>query len=180
MVIHMNHSHGPCPAPEILHDPFVVMDMNGFHVLKLHYCGCSQGNHLERFEQLLREAWYPASHDRPRTAFTFDFLDTYHKLTLQGKLNLFDFYRGILQKTDNCGQTVTLVCPQPYLSSTSELKQICSTGTTSSLDASGNGEISRCVKEEAALTSPRVWKLLQKALLPSSVLAVLTPVGTSP
>lgn len=110
MEIHLNHPHGPCPAPEVLNDPFVVMDMNGIHTLSLQYCGCSQGRHLERYQQLLREAWFPASFERPRTAFTFDVLDTYHKLTLQGKLNLYDFYLGILQKTDNCGRTKKVVC----------------------------------------------------------------------
>lgn len=105
MVIHMGHPHGPCPAPLPLNENFIVLAMNGIHELQLEYCGCSQGGHLERFQQLLREALFPASFDRPRTAFTFDVLDTYHKLTLQGKLNLFDFYFGILHKTDNCGRT---------------------------------------------------------------------------
>jgi hypothetical protein len=45
--------------------------------------------------------WYPASFERPRTAFSFDLLETFHKLTLQGKINLYDFYHGIMQKTDN-------------------------------------------------------------------------------
>ena len=110
MVIHMGHPHGACPAPEVLKEQLFVMSLNGVHYLKVQYCGCSQGRHLERYQQLLREAWYPASFDRPRTVFTFDLLDTYHKLTLQGKLNLYDFYFGILQKTDNCGRTKKVVC----------------------------------------------------------------------
>lgn len=109
MVICINHASEPCPVPEVVKESFVVMDMNGVHYLKLEYCGCSKGRHLERFQQLLREGWYPASLDRPRTAFTFDLLDTYHKLTIQGKLNLFDFYLGILQKTDNCGGSKKVV-----------------------------------------------------------------------
>lgn len=53
--------------------------------------------------------WYPASFDRPRTAFSFDLLETYHKLTLQGKLNLYDFYLAIMQKSDNQGRFKTTV-----------------------------------------------------------------------
>ena len=53
--------------------------------------------------------WYPASFSRPRTAFSFDLLETYHKLTLQGKLNLYDFYHAIMQKSDNQGHLKTTV-----------------------------------------------------------------------
>lgn len=53
--------------------------------------------------------WYPASFNRPRTAFSFDILDTYHKVTLQGKLNLYDFYLAIMQKSDNQGQSKPVV-----------------------------------------------------------------------
>jgi CxC2 like cysteine cluster associated with KDZ transposases len=58
--------------------------------------------------------WYPASFDRPMTAFTFDLLDTYHKITLQGKHNLYDFYASIIQKSDNCGRKKVVVS-QPVL-----------------------------------------------------------------
>ena len=53
--------------------------------------------------------WYPASFNRPRTAVSFDLLKTYHKLTLQGKLNLYDFYHSIMQKVDNQGRSKTMV-----------------------------------------------------------------------
>lgn len=109
LVVQLNHRDGNCPVPISIHDPFVVVDMNGVHALKLRYCGCSKSHNLQRYQQLLREAWYPASFHRPRTAFTFDMLDTYHKLTLQGKLNLYDFYHGILHKTDNCGRLKKIV-----------------------------------------------------------------------
>ena len=57
----------------------------------------------------MRVGWYPASFHRPKTAFTFDILDSYQKLSLQGKLNLYDYYWFILQKTDNCGQKRAIV-----------------------------------------------------------------------
>jgi hypothetical protein len=53
--------------------------------------------------------WYPASFNRPRTVFTFDLLETYHKVTLQGKLNLYDFYHAIMHKSDNQGRSKPLV-----------------------------------------------------------------------
>jgi hypothetical protein len=43
----------------------------------------------------------PASFDRPQTVFTFNVLDTFHELTLQGKTTAYDFYHAILRRTDN-------------------------------------------------------------------------------
>lgn len=60
--------------------------------------------------------WYPASFNRPKTAFTFDLLDTYHKLTLQGKLNLYDFYTATMQKSDNCGRRKVIVSEPVFVS----------------------------------------------------------------
>jgi hypothetical protein len=49
----------------------------------------------------MRARWFPATFNRPKTAFTFDCLDTFHELTLQGKTPVYDFYHMILHKTDN-------------------------------------------------------------------------------
>ena len=88
----------------------MVVDMNGWHNLRVGYCTCGTSNpRTERYQQLLRMHWYPASFSRPRTAFSFDLLETYHKITLQGKLNLYDFYLAIMQKSDNQGRYKTTV-----------------------------------------------------------------------
>ncbi|KAH8103218.1 hypothetical protein DFH11DRAFT_1692670 [Phellopilus nigrolimitatus] len=62
---------------------------------------CSCGEASLPFVQLLRAGLFPATIDRPRTAFTFDMLDTFHELTLQGKTNAYDFYKSTLRRTDN-------------------------------------------------------------------------------
>lgn len=53
--------------------------------------------------QLMRAKWFPATIDRPRTAFTFDVLNHFHHLTLQGKTTPWDFYNAIVHETDNTG-----------------------------------------------------------------------------
>jgi hypothetical protein len=53
--------------------------------------------------QLLQSTWFPASLDRPQTAFTFDVLDTFQLLNLQGKISAYDFYYSLDHKTDNTG-----------------------------------------------------------------------------
>ena len=81
----------------------------------MRFCKCSKNGFLESFRQLLRVGWYPASVLRPQTVFTFDLLDTYHKISLQGKLNLYDFYHAIMQKTDNRGSSKPKVGDSDYL-----------------------------------------------------------------
>ena len=87
-----------------------IIDANGWHEIRIIFCTCGASAPWdESYRQLLRMHWYPASFDRPRTAFTFDLLETYHKLTLQSKVNLYDFYLTILQKSDNQGRFKTIV-----------------------------------------------------------------------
>ena len=88
----------------------VIINMNGWHKVRIGFCTCDTNTLWnEQYHQLLLMGWYPASFSRPRTAFTFDLLDTYHKLTLQGKLNLYDFYLTIMQKSDNQGRSKPMV-----------------------------------------------------------------------
>ena len=89
----------------------LVVDLSGHHTVCVRFCRCSKNGFLESYRQLLRVGWYPASVLHPKTVFTFDLLDTYHKISLQGKLNLYDFYNAIMQKTDNHGTSKTKVSP---------------------------------------------------------------------
>ena len=109
LIINLHHSTDTCPVgPEI--QRITVIDNSGYHFVRVRFCMCSRSSFLEPFRQLLRFRWYPASVLRPKTVFTLDLLDTYHKLSLQGKLNLYDFYTMIMQKTDNCGRSKIKVC----------------------------------------------------------------------
>lgn len=87
---------------------FIVFDVNGYHWINIDYCGCST-TASARHVQLLRAGWFPASVLRPQTVFTFDYLDTFHRLTLQGKITLHDFYLATIHKTDNLGLTTHIV-----------------------------------------------------------------------
>lgn len=84
--------------------------MNGWHIVRVGFCACAASAPRDkRYQQLIRMHWYPASFSRPKTAFSFDLLETYHKVTLQGKLNLYDFYLAIMQKSDNQGRSKAMV-----------------------------------------------------------------------
>ena len=107
---YIGHQHTSCPSSGSATQTILVIDINGVHHLNVQFCTCTEDvQWVEKYRQLLRIGWYPASFERPKTAFTFGILDTYHKIALQGKLNLYDFYLSILQKTDNCGRKKAIV-----------------------------------------------------------------------
>jgi len=104
LIINLGHWGGHCTVP--LEDRRItVVDLSGHHTVRIRLCGCSKSGNIEHFQQLLCVGWFLASLLRPRTVFTFDLLDTYHKISLQGKLNLYDFYNAIMQKADNHGSS---------------------------------------------------------------------------
>jgi len=115
---YIGHQHTPCPSPNARFQKILIIDHSGAHHIKVQFCACKEDpKWIEHYCQLLRMKWYPASFNRPRTAFTFDILDTYHKITLQGKLNLYDFYKTLMQKSDNCGRKKVIVSKPTTISS---------------------------------------------------------------
>lgn len=89
-------------------DKFVVVDTSGQHTIDLSYCRCVGA--ADRHIQLLRISWFPASIDRPRTAYTFDVLNSFQLVNLQGKLSLYDFYLSLVHKSDNMDSSDIKVC----------------------------------------------------------------------
>ena len=99
MRIQLGHFGGPCISPAPAHKSFIVLDVSGFISVNIDYCNC--GDFVPHHIQLLRARLFPASKERPRTAFTFDVLEYYHELSLQGKLTAYDFYHAMIRRTDN-------------------------------------------------------------------------------
>ncbi|EIN06945.1 hypothetical protein PUNSTDRAFT_33123, partial [Punctularia strigosozonata HHB-11173 SS5] len=89
--------HNSVPGP----NDFLVFDSEGYQHVNVRFCECSG---RLRWQQLIDIGWYPASVDRPKTAFTFRFLDAFHRITLQGKISLHDYYLSVVNKT-NCAGT---------------------------------------------------------------------------
>jgi len=98
LVIQLEHHVGnTCPNPSVPHD-LMVFDLSGVHRLVVRYCGCNI--HLPKDIQLIRACWFPATIERPSTAFTFDLLDFFHKLQDHSKCNPYDFFNTIVRRTD--------------------------------------------------------------------------------
>jgi hypothetical protein len=98
-----------CPNPQIVKD-FVVIHTNGIHTVSAYFCDCSQRGSLGEWrQQLLRRHWFPSTHLEPSTASTFELLNQFHLLTLQGKVTTYDYYTGLKKLTNNTGVGLKLV-----------------------------------------------------------------------
>ncbi|KAF7965909.1 hypothetical protein HWV62_40974 [Athelia sp. TMB] len=102
-VVHLGHDGSQCPSPTLKSTDFEILDLSGQHTITVYFCGCFGAPH-ERI-QLLRTKWFPASTSQPNSAFTFDVLNTFQLISLQGKLSAYDFYQALMHKTDNLGIT---------------------------------------------------------------------------
>ena len=108
-VCHLGHEGDACPMDSQPHN-LLIVDISGWHKLQVKFCTCG-ANPLshERYCQLLQMHWYLASFNRPQTVFSFNLLETYYKVTLQGKRNLYNFYLAIMHKSDNQGRSKPMV-----------------------------------------------------------------------
>ena len=102
LTIQLNHASEPCPLPVKGPADFVVFDSTGIHRVSLNFCGCrkSTRENITRRIQLLRNRWFPATSEKPKTVFTFSVLRIFHQLTLQSKVSIYDYYHTILRLTD--------------------------------------------------------------------------------
>ena len=104
----LGHSGARCPRPHPGPKNFVIFDISGPHFISIDYCHC--GNQpLSTWHQLLHEKWFPATLSCPQMVFTFDCLETFHELTLQGKTNLYDYYHTLLWRSDNANLSNPIV-----------------------------------------------------------------------
>ncbi|KAL0567221.1 hypothetical protein V5O48_014767 [Marasmius crinis-equi] len=103
LVVTLGHLPGEvCQAAHRTRIGFTVVDLNGIQDVFMTHCFCqSDAGHL--WQQLLRVQLYPATVNETATAFTFRTLSFFHTLTLQGKVNLYDFYKSLEKVTDGSG-----------------------------------------------------------------------------
>ena len=78
-----------------------VFHTNGLHLCNIVTRCCPGCTSMSKVELLLRHRLWPATVTSPETAVTLDALETFQKLSLQGKINTYDFVKTLLQKTDN-------------------------------------------------------------------------------
>ena len=90
-----------------------VIHTNGIHSVTFIRCRCATCPSVTKAQLLLRHRLWPGSVVNPETAITFDALDTFQKLSLQGKISVYDYVETLQQMTDNVTSNPTEVPPPP-------------------------------------------------------------------
>ncbi|THU86082.1 hypothetical protein K435DRAFT_684412, partial [Dendrothele bispora CBS 962.96] len=103
LTVQLGHARGEeCSQPRRANVGFVVVHTNGIHPVSVYFCDCP-GRNVTFRQQCMRHRWFPATQEDPQTCSTFKILDLFHKMTLQGKVNVYDFMSGIENLTNNGG-----------------------------------------------------------------------------
>ncbi|KAJ7015977.1 hypothetical protein C8F04DRAFT_1283408 [Mycena alexandri] len=103
--------HDDCVSPTTV-DNFVLLDIGHIHELSVDFCGCERRHSTPRRTELLQKRWYPATHDTPRTAATFNYLDYFIIQTHQAKTTMYDFYTATERSTCGSGRKLPYRYPE--------------------------------------------------------------------
>jgi len=97
--ITLPHSDGtPCNGATG-HQRLKVFHTNGMHRVAVKVCKCkktAKGDNAAFRAQLAASRLFPATHKDPVTAFSFDLIDLFNALNLEGALNVKQFLDGII------------------------------------------------------------------------------------
>lgn len=78
-----------------------VIEAPIIHEIRMRYCRCAKSDNADNLEQLMRNAWYPATVTDPGTCATFRCLETYRMYNVVGNLNVQDFITALERVTDS-------------------------------------------------------------------------------
>ncbi|KAJ7631946.1 hypothetical protein DFH06DRAFT_1337469 [Mycena polygramma] len=103
--IQLGHRIGEvCETPIAGHKHFTVLHSNSIHKVAVDFCGCRDAAIVgSRRQQLLRRRLYPATAKEPQTCSSLVAVETFHILTLEGKVTTYDYYSGLEKLSDNTG-----------------------------------------------------------------------------
>ncbi|KAI0057483.1 hypothetical protein BV25DRAFT_1812316 [Artomyces pyxidatus] len=103
LCIQLGHDGCPCPSPRSHPNKITVIDISGIRSVTVRYCDCGDLALSHTYVQLLRAKWWPATIARPRTVITWRTMKMFHAMTVQGKMNAYDFWNGLVRITDGTG-----------------------------------------------------------------------------
>ncbi|VDC03138.1 unnamed protein product [Peniophora sp. CBMAI 1063] len=81
-------------------DNFAVVHETGIHRTRLLYCSCANGRKVDHWAQLMRSRLWPATTSAPKTATTFEALDTFLRLSMLGRLSGYDYHKALEAASD--------------------------------------------------------------------------------
>ncbi|PPQ75117.1 hypothetical protein CVT26_008295 [Gymnopilus dilepis] len=77
----------------------VIVHTNGFHEVFVEFCACNKS--LNQPYQLIDADLFPATLERPETAFTLEILDAFQKISFRSKITLYDYHRSLQEMTSS-------------------------------------------------------------------------------
>ncbi|KAJ7616251.1 hypothetical protein B0H17DRAFT_1115382 [Mycena rosella] len=85
--------------PACMHK-MTIIEAPIIHQIKMRYCKCEKSDDADNLQQLMRNAWYPATVTDPRTCATFRSLEVYRLYNVAGNMNVRDFVTALERVTD--------------------------------------------------------------------------------
>ena len=105
-----------CLNPErAADDDFTVISAHRIQSIAIDFCGCGKSSQ-DHVIQLLRARLFPATIKYPKTAATFECLETFEKLSYVSKISAFEFYHTASRLTDDTGTKTPKVSLFPSVS----------------------------------------------------------------
>ncbi|KAF8135928.1 hypothetical protein K438DRAFT_2122025 [Mycena galopus ATCC 62051] len=80
---------------------FTIGDHNGFHTTWIEFCEYVRPGDHARWQQLVAVRLFPASFDKPQTAFTFTAMKQFHVHSLASKKSAYDYVKALCQLSNN-------------------------------------------------------------------------------
>ncbi|KAJ7901379.1 hypothetical protein B0H13DRAFT_2515755 [Mycena leptocephala] len=114
LVYQLGHGGHPCIVPDNKVYKMTVIEAPIIHQVQVRYCKCSRADNADNLEQLLRNAWYPASVTDPATCATFKSLEAYRLYNVVGNMNAHDFIHALERATDATASTGMTWLPDRY------------------------------------------------------------------
>ncbi|KAJ7836106.1 hypothetical protein B0H14DRAFT_3705441 [Mycena olivaceomarginata] len=100
LIYQLGHGGFSCLFPDDLVRTMTVIEAPIIHQVRMRYCKCAKSDDADNLEQLLRNAWYPATVTDPGTCATFRSLESYRMYNVVGNLNVRDFITALERVTD--------------------------------------------------------------------------------
>ncbi|KAK7042094.1 CxC2 domain-containing protein [Favolaschia claudopus] len=114
LVYQLGHGGFPCPYPDTIVRKLTVIDAPIIHEISVTYCKCSKSDNADNLEQLLRNAWYPATVTDPGTCATFRSLKAFNLYAVVGNMNVRDFVTSMERMTDTSASSGMTWLPDRY------------------------------------------------------------------
>ena len=96
----LGHGGNHCPNRDksTLVKNMVIVHTNGFHKIMVEFCACD--GRVTPAYQLVDAQLFPTTLEDPETAFTFELLKTFQKLSLHSKINAYVYHCSLQEMTD--------------------------------------------------------------------------------